>query len=70
VQNKADGGQIISIYDGDDFPYENQIIVPIISRGDCLGSVIIFDDDKFNKLSQEHLRLVELGSTFLSKQFE
>ncbi len=70
VESRSDGGRIIPLYDGDDFQYENQIIVPINSGGDCLGSVIIFDDDKANRFSSNDLKLVELGATFLSKQFD
>lgn len=70
IESRSNGGQIIPLYDADDFQYENQIIVPIISNGDCLGSVIIFDDDKFNRLSVNDLKFVQLGATFLSKQFD
>ncbi len=69
-ESNVDGGTVIPLYDNDDFQYENQIIVPIISAGDCFGSVVIFDNEKSQKFSTNDLKIVQLGATFLSKQFD
>ena len=68
--SSADGGTIIPFIDGEDFQSENQIIVPIISGGDCFGSVIVFDKDKSSRFNVNDVKFVQLGATFLSKQFD
>ncbi len=70
VSSRMDGGTIIPIYLEDDFQSENQIIVPIISNGDCYGACILFDKDKSSHFDGEDVKIVQLGATFLSKQFE
>lgn len=70
VSSRIDGGTIYSICDGYDFQSENQIIVPIISNGDCYGACVLFDKDKTSHLDGEDVKIVQLGATFLSKQFE
>ena len=49
---------------------ENEIIVPIISNGDCYGSVTLFDKDKTSRFASSDVKFVQLGASFLSKQFE
>ncbi len=69
--SRLDGGTIIPIIDGEDFQSENQIIVPIISSGgDCFGSIIVFDKDKSSVFNSNDIKFVQLGATFLSKQFD
>lgn len=70
VVSKSDGGTIVSIVKGEDFEAENQIIVPLISGGDCFGSIIIIDKDKSARFNSSDVKLVQLGSTFLSIQLE
>ena len=70
VSSRVDGGTIIPISDGVDFDIENQIIVPIISSGDCYGACILFDNDKSSRFSAEDVKIVQLGAHFLAKQFE
>lgn len=70
VVARTDGGTIIPVFDGQDFQIENQIIVPIISAGDCFGSCILFDKDKSSRFSSSDVKLVQLGASFLSKQFD
>ena len=70
VSSRMDGGTIIPITVDDDFQSENQIIVPIISNGDCFGACILFDKDKSSHFDSEDVKIVQLGATFLSKQFE
>ncbi len=70
VSSRVDGGTIISISDEFDIQSENQIIVPIISSGDCYGACILFDKDKSSRFNAEDVKIVQLGACFLSKQFE
>ncbi len=69
VLNKSDGATIVSIIKGDDLEAENQIIVPMISEGDCYGSIVLFDKDKSSRFSSGDVKLLQLGSSFLTAQF-
>ena len=68
--SRSDGSSIVSVITNDNSGAENQIIVPIISAGDCYGAIIVFDKDKTNRFSSCDLKLVQLGSSFLSSQLE
>ena len=70
VSCRADGGKVLPLFRGDDLVFENQIIVPIITNGDCYGSVIVVDREKGGCFNNEILKLARLGATFLSKSFE
>lgn len=68
--SRIDGGTILELIDGVDLESENQIVVPVISGGDCYGSLIVFDKDKSLRLSSNDVKFVRLGATFLSKQLD
>ncbi len=70
VLSRSDGGLIVPLTFGNDFDAENQIIVPMISGGDCFGSIVLFDKDKSSRFSSADVKLVQLGSSFLSFQVE
>ncbi len=70
ILSKSDSGRIISPVKGDDMGAENQIIVPIVSGGDCYGTVMLIDREKSQRFSSADVKLVRLGATFLAKQFE
>ncbi len=70
VIRKVDGGEILPLYKGEEIKAENQIIVPIVSNGDCFGAVCIFDKEKSDKPLSSDVKIVQLGATFLSKHFE
>ncbi|MBE7087185.1 MAG: AbrB/MazE/SpoVT family DNA-binding domain-containing protein [Clostridiales bacterium] len=70
VSCRAEGGNVLPLYRGDDMGIENQIIVPIIVGGDCFGGVVLVDKQPSTCFDPETLKLVRLGATFLSKSFE
>ena len=70
VINRADGGEILSVFNGDDSHEENQIIVPIVSNGDCYGAVVLSDKDKNAKFTASDMKLAQLVAMTLAKQFE
>ncbi len=67
---KSDGGEILPLFKGEEVNSENQIIVPIISGGDCYGVIALFDKDKGEKSLSDEIKMVQLGAKFLAKQFE
>jgi len=70
VISSGDGLKVVPVTKGEEFQTENQIIVPIISGGDCYGSVTVFDTDKTARFTQSDVKLVRLGASFLARQFE
>ena len=68
--SRIDGGTIVSLIEDVDLQSENQIVVPVISGGDCYGSLIVFDKDKSSRFSSNDVKFVRLGATFLSKQLD
>ena len=59
----------MAIIKGFDLETENQIIVPMVSEGDCYGSIVLFDNDKSSRFSAGDVKLLQLGSSFLTSQF-
>ena len=70
VLSRSDGATIVPVINGEETLFENQIIVPMITGGDCYGSVILFDKDKTSRFNSSDVKLVQLGSSFLSSQLE
>ena len=69
--SRKDGDIIVPIILSDiELEIENQIIVPVISAGDCFGALLLIDDDKTRKVSYDDVKLVELSSSVLSRQFD
>ena len=48
----------------------SQVIAPIISEGDAIGSVIILSKQSGEKLGELELKLAETAASFLGKQME
>ena len=70
VNANSSGSRVLPLISNDDAGAENQIIVPIVANGDCLGSVILFDREKNQRFGEKDIQLAKLGATFLSKQLE
>ena len=50
--------------------YKAQIIAPIISDADAIGTVILFSLDNNKKISNVEYKLVQSAASFLGKQME
>lgn len=50
--------------------YESQILVPIVSQGDAIGSIVIISKDINNPLGETQLKAAEIGASFLARQME
>ena len=69
ILSRRKGQRNLPLTKGGDILSSGQIIVPIVSRGDCYGSVVTLNDDT-EELSSVDLRLAEMGALMLSRQFE
>ncbi|MBS4537591.1 stage V sporulation protein T [Clostridium sp. D2Q-11] len=50
--------------------YSTQVIAPIVTQGDPIGSVIMLSKDSDSEMGEIEVKLVETASSFLSKQME
>lgn len=73
VQVITEKDKVIPITSDDinnDKKYESQIIVPIISQGDTIGSIIFLSKEGSKALGEVELKVAETGANFLAKQME
>lgn len=50
--------------------YHSQVVYPIISQGDVIGSVILLSKDSNTKMGDAELKVVQSAAGFLSSQME
>ena len=50
--------------------YKAQVIYPIISDGDAIGSVILLSKDDKTKMSEVEQKVAQSAANFLGKQME
>ncbi|MDF2843083.1 MAG: spoVT [Herbinix sp.] len=65
-----DDKSYIKIMNEDDSEFMFQVITPIISEGDAIGSVIILTKDAKTKFSDLEIKLASTAAAFLGRQME
>jgi AbrB family transcriptional regulator (stage V sporulation protein T) len=50
--------------------YKSQIVVPIVTQGDPIGSVIFYSRESGNPLGEIEMKAAEIAADFLAKQME
>ena len=50
--------------------YNSQVVYPIISKGDVIGSVILLSKDTNTKMGETELKVVQSAAGFLSSQMD
>lgn len=66
----AEGGDILPITSSHEEGITAQVIVPIISGGDCLGAVAVLSREEGAKMSENELNLAKLTADILANQFD
>ena len=56
--------------DNKQWRYNSQVIYPIISDGDVIGSVILLSKEENTKMGETELKVVQSAAGFLSSQME
>ena len=54
----------------DDKKHNAQIVYPIISNGDTIGTVILMSKDTNNKMTEVEKKVAQSAATFLASQME
>ncbi len=70
IANLAEGGDIVPITEDGGASVTAQIIVPIVSGGDCLGAVALISTQQGAKIEAGAAKLAQLSATILANQFE
>jgi AbrB family transcriptional regulator (stage V sporulation protein T) len=70
IISDGEAAEPITIEEGEDRSYNSQVIVPIVSQGDPIGSVIFFSRDQDKKLGETELKTAEIAAHFLAKQMD
>ncbi len=68
VANAAEGGDVLPIADNEGVTA--QIIVPVVSGGDCLGAVVLLNKTEGAKMEAGDVSLARLAADILAHQFE
>ena len=50
--------------------YNSQLVYPIISQGDTIGSIILLSKDEHTKMGDVELKVVQSAASFLGNQME
>jgi AbrB family transcriptional regulator (stage V sporulation protein T) len=69
VANLSEGGDIVPLCDGEENKVTAQIIVPIVSNGDCLGAVALVSYEQGAKMEAGACKLAQLSANILANQF-
>lgn len=69
VASTAEGGDILPITTSREEGITAQVIVPIVSGGDCLGAVAVLSKEVGEKLNAEIISLARLTADILAGQF-
>ena len=70
VANKGDKMRTIAIDESDEKQYTAQVIVPIITHGDPIGTVILNSRESEVIMGEVELKIATTAAAFLSKQME
>ena len=60
----------ITKHDNTERKYNSQVVYPIISQGDVIGSVILLSKDNNTKMGDAELKVVQSAAGFLSSQMD
>ena len=70
LANKAEGGDILPIAAESDVVVTAQIVVPIVSGGDCLGLVVLLSTEEGALMESSAVKLARLTADIIANQFE
>ena len=70
VSSRAEGGETLPMTSAREEGITAQVIVPVVSGGDCLGAVAVLDKEEGAKIDQNVVNLARLTAEILANQFE
>lgn len=70
IANASEGGDVIPLTNAPEEGVTAQVIVPIVSGGDCLGAVAVLSKEDGARLDANEVNLARLTADILANQFE
>ncbi len=70
LANRSEGGDVLPLVQDGDGKFTAQIIVPIISGGDCLGAVLLLSSEEGTVMESSTVKLVRLTAEIIASQFD
>ena len=72
VANRSQNNTLYSIVsNGDDAgKYSSQVIVPIVSQGDPIGTIILLSKEANMDMGESEVKVAETAAGFLARQME
>ena len=70
IASVAEGGDILPLTSAREEGVTAQVIVPIISGGDCLGAVAVLSREDGARMDENEMKLAKLTADILANQFE
>ncbi len=70
IANAAEGGDIVPITSTHEEGVTAQVIVPIVSGGDCLGAVAVLSREEGARMNANEMNLARLTADILANQFD
>lgn len=70
IASLSDGDDVVPITLNEALTITAEVIVPIISGGDCLGAVALLSGEEGAKMDQDKLKLAQLSADILAGQFD
>ncbi len=68
--SRSEGGEIYPVTVDDENKFTAQIMVPIVSNGDCLGSVVLLSSEEGALMESNAVKLARLTADIIANQFE
>ena len=70
IADRGEGGTVLPVTEGEETgAYYAQLIIPIVSGGDCLGAVVLLSVKEGVKIENSSIKLAQLTAEMLANQF-
>ena len=69
VINQIDGQAPIELTDGENYGFYNEIFMPVKTKNDVLGGIIVADKCKDQQITSLDISLTALSADFLASHF-
>ena len=70
LADRGEGGKIFPVTEDEEGDYSAQLIIPIVSGGDCLGAVVLLSVKEGVKIENSAIKLAQLTAEMLANQFD
>ena len=69
ISSYDEGGAPLPLTNGEPCDFANQLVMPVVAEGEGVGSIIIGDKSKENKISSNDIELVSFACEVLASRY-